>query len=474
MTAPEPITCDVVVIGAGVSGMIAAVRVAQSGLRAIVLEQLTEDRYLCNSRLTAGVWHCCATDILSDPDVLYSKIVESTAGTARTDLAKAVAQDGARVVRWMQSVGIRFIKGPYSYQSFVLSPPSVTPQGCEWRGRGGDLMLRTFEAELLRLGGTVLRGHKALRLENKSGLITGVSGETATGRQFTASAAAVVIADGGFQANEALIRQAIAPKPEGVFQRNAGTGVGDGLRMAQDVGAGISGLEGFYGHILSRDVFTNDKLWPYPYLDYIATAGVIVDKHAERFIDEGLGGVAIANAIAASPDPLDKLLIADQRIWTECGAVRLVSPNPYLSKAGATMHRSDSIEGLAQQCGLDPERLQALVHEHNSAVKAHATAHLAPSRTTDKYTAHPIETAPFYAFPVCAGITYTMGGISINGNGQVLNATEDQHIPGLYAVGCATGGLEGGNKGGYVGGLVKSGVTALRAAEHIIEHPLPQ
>ena len=90
-----------------------------------------------------------------------------------------------------------------------------------------------------------------------------------------------------------------------------------------------------------------------------------------------------------------------------------------------------------------------------------------PPRSTHKLDAYPIEKAPFYAFPAVAGITYTMGGISIDANGRVLTPDGDP-IAGLYAAGCATGGLEGGEKKGYVGGLVKSSVTGLRAAEAIL------
>lgn len=60
-----------------------------------------------------------------------------------------------------------------------------------------------------------------------------------------------------------------------------------------------------------------------------------------------------------------------------------------------------------------------------------------------------------------------MAGITINASGQALTPAGDP-IGGLYAVGCTTGGLEGGGTSGYVGGLVKSGVTGLRAAEHIV------
>jgi fumarate reductase flavoprotein subunit len=461
--------CDVAIVGGGVAGLIAAVRVAQGGLHAIVLEKLSEDRYVCNSRLTAGVWHCCATDILDDPETLYAKVMESTNGIAQPDLARAVTQDGLRTVRWMQSVGVRFMKGPFNYQSYVLAPPSVTPQGCDWRGRGGDVMLRAFETQLQHLGGSVQRGHRATTLEYANGRITGLSGETAGGDTFHIQARAVVIADGGFQSNPGMIAQAITSAPERVFQRNAGTGMGDGLRMAQQAGAGATDLSGFYGHVLSRDAYTNDKLWPYPYLDYIVTAGIVVNGNAERFTDEGLGGVAVANAIAATPDPLEHIVIADTPIWQECGVVRMISPNPLLDKLGATIHRADSLADLARRCGLDAARLGAVVGEYNDAVRTGSTLRLTPARTTARYLARPVATPPFLAFPVCAGITYTMGGISINADGCVLDTTGGIALDGLYAAGCTTGGLEGGAKGGYVGGLLKSSVIALRAAERILK-----
>jgi fumarate reductase flavoprotein subunit len=137
------LSCDVAVVGAGISGMISAVRSAQGGRRVIVFEKTTDERYVCNSRLTAGIWHCCQMDVLSDPGGLEAKILEVTGGAARPDLARAVATDAVRAIRYMQSIGIRFIKGPMAYQTFMLSPPTITPQGRQWEGRGGDVMLRT-------------------------------------------------------------------------------------------------------------------------------------------------------------------------------------------------------------------------------------------------------------------------------------------------------------------------------------------
>jgi fumarate reductase flavoprotein subunit len=406
-------------------------------------------------------------DIQSDPAVLTETILRITGGSARPDLARVVAKDGIRVVRWMQSVGIRFIKGPYDYQSFMLSPPTITPQGRQWEGRGGDVMLRTFESELTKLGGRVLRGHAAKRLVTNGSAVIGFAGERGDGSAFEVSAQNVVIADGGFQTNPDYTNGPITPAPEKVFQRNARTGMGEGMRMAREAGAAISDLRGFYGHVLSKDAFHTDKLWPYAWLDFVSAAGIVVRRSGRRFADEGLGGVHIANEIALLDDPSDAIVIADQRIWDERGTFNLLPPNPRLPEGGGTMYVADTLAELAAKAGVDRAVLADEVGSYNAAVAAKATASLSPVRSIHKFEAYPIAKAPFYAFPACAGITYTMGGISIDASCRVLDAN-DQPISGLYAVGCATGGLEGGAMKGYVGGLVKSSVTGLRAGEHIL------
>ena len=176
---------------------------------------------------------------------------------------------------------------------------------------------------------------------------------------------------------------------------------------------------------------------------------------------------AVTRAIAALEDPLDTFVIADQRIWDERGTYNFVAPNPRLPDWGGTMHKADSLAELAAKAGIEPVGLMAEVEAYNRAVAAGATDKLQPARSTAKFTPYAIEKAPFYAFPACAGITYTMGGISIDDHCRVL-AASGQPVAGLLAVGCTTGGLEGGDVKGYVGGLVKSSVTGLRAAEHVL------
>lgn len=459
---------DVAIVGGGISGMIAAVRAAEGGKRVIVFEKSTEDRYICNSRLAAGIWHCGLTDIKNPPQQLEARIMEITGGTARPELARAVAADGIRVVRWMQTVGIRFIRGPYDYQSFMLSPPTITPQGRQWQGRGGDVMLNTFEQALGRHQGRLMRGHKAVSLLSERGRIKGVALEAPGGTKLNCIAGAVVLADGGFQCNADYIRGAITPEPGAMFQRNGRTGYGDGLRMAREAGGVATTLDGFYGHVLSVDAFTNDKLWPYRWLDFVLAGGMGVTRDGRRFADEGQGGVYMANAMARLAQPSGSFVIADRTIWAERGTFNLMPPNPAFMEAGGKVFIAGSLAELAAQSGIDGAGLAAEVQRYNAAVDAGKTGELDPARSTAKYQAYPIRQAPFYAFPVCPGITYTMGGISIDADCRVLDAN-GQAIAGLYAAGCATGGLEGGPKTGYVGGLVKSSVTGLRAAEHILQ-----
>jgi succinate dehydrogenase/fumarate reductase flavoprotein subunit len=98
---------DVIVIGAGIAGLVAANRSAQLGKRVVVLEKSKEDKYLCNSRYTYGTFHINFTDVAADEDVLFGKIEACTEGLARKDLARAIAKDGRRLMHWLTSEGHR-------------------------------------------------------------------------------------------------------------------------------------------------------------------------------------------------------------------------------------------------------------------------------------------------------------------------------------------------------------------------------
>jgi fumarate reductase flavoprotein subunit len=454
---------DVLVVGGGIAGLVAANRAAQLGLGVTVVEQGTDDRYLCNTRYTGGTFHIAYNDVAKPADELRAAIDAATAGFARAGVAGAVATDGIRLVRWLRDEGVKFLNLG-KYHTFVLAPPSRTGPGLDWEGRGGDVMLRTLEANLRKRGGSLLRGTRALSLDVERSPVIGVVCETAAGRS-RFDATAVVIADGGFQADIDLVRTNITPFADKLQQRNARTGRGDGLRMACGIGAAAIGMNAFYGHLLSRDAMTNDRLWPRPYVDALAVAGLVIGADGKRFADEGEGGVYLANAVAQLTDPLSATLVFDQAIWDGPGSSPLIPANPHLPKAGGTLHIARSIADLASMIGVPREPLERTIAQYNDALQNGTPASLAPPRRVDKHAAWPIATPPYYAVPLCAGITNTMGGIAVDEDAAVLDAA-GRRIPGIFAAGATTGGLEGGPEFGYVGGLIKA-VLGLRAAERI-------
>ena len=469
MTSSEPL--DVVVVGAGIAGLSAANRAAQQGLKVAVLERGDGPQYLCNSRYSGGVLHIACHNAKDPAEKLLDVIQHATSGKADPELARALAGTAGRAIDWLRDEGAKYIRvGNIVWQQHVLAPPRPIVAGLDWKGRGPDVTLRQLVSNLEKRGGKLLRLPAATLME-KEGQCIGIETGTGTGAGAAKQqlhARAVVLADGGYQGNPALVREHMGIDSTKVKTRGAGTGVGDGLRMALAMGAQVSELKYFYGHLLSRDSFTNDRVWPYPQLDELGTVGIVVNDAGERFVDEGCGGVFVANTIARLANPLSTWAILDHAIWEGPGRTARIPANPQLANAGGTIIRADSVAELAAKTGIAAEPLARTVNGYNDALAASTTASLAPPRSAQPIVPSLIAKPPYYAVPLCAGMTYTFGGIFTDGDGRVMS-TRGAPIEGLYAVGATTGGLEGGTGGGYVGGLIKGITFGMRAAEHIVQ-----
>lgn len=456
---------ELIIVGGGLAGLVAGVRAAERGLRVAVLEQGTDARYPCNTRWSGGIVHVGYTDPKEPPDAIRAAIERMTRGHTDPSLAAALVADTTRVIDWLRVQGGRFIRaGAVTWQNWTMAPPRRLVAGPDWQGRGPDVMLRLLADRLRHFGGELILGAKAGSLILRDGHCVGVEAER-NGAPLSLSARAVVLADGGFQGNTDLLRRHITAVPDRVKQRGTATGRGDGLRMAEEAGAAITALDRFYGHLLCRDAMTSDQVWPYPELDAIAAAGIVVNHRGARFMDEGMGGIHMANTLARSADPLDATLVFDTPIWDGAGRSARIPVNPELVRAGGTVHRAPTLDALAALAGIDPAGLRQSVAAHNAAILAGTLGQLDPPRSDDRYRPMPIATGPFLAIPACAGITYTMGGIRIDADARVLRE-DGSAIPGLYAAGATTGGIEGGELVGYTGGLSKAAVFGFRAAEH--------
>jgi fumarate reductase flavoprotein subunit len=460
---------DVAIVGGGLSGLVTAVRASMAGLSVAVFEKGSDDLYLCASRLTGGVFHVCMTDVRSDPSRLAAIIDEETEGFCSSELGSLVARNALRAVTWLADVGVRFIRGPHPHLSFMLTPPNIVRVGAAWKGRGGDAALRALEKRLISSGGQIRRGHEALGLlASGPERCCGLEVESATG-VFPVRARAVVLADGGFQSSVPTLSRYVSPAPEKILQRNARQSFGNALAMAEPFMPAIAGMKGFYGHVLSRSALHNDKLWPYPWLDDIVAAGIVVNNDGCRFCDEGLGGVSVANRIAQLADPLAATVVCDTEMWASSAAGLVIPANPYLQLLGGVVHQADDLRTLARKAGLPEDRFVDQVQRYNAGVATRAgNGGVGPPRTSPTGgRASSIARGPFFAIPACAGITYTMGGPLIDDRARMVSLS-GRPVAGLYVVGSASGGIEGGPKPGYVGGLVKAAVTGLAAAESII------
>jgi fumarate reductase flavoprotein subunit len=459
---------DLVSIGGGFAGLVAALRGAELGLRTAILEQGTDERYLCSSRWAGGIFHVSYHDVKLAPAELVGAIERATEGEAEPELAAAIAEDCARTVDWLAAQGARYTSAsPISWHRWTLAPARAAVAGQDWQGRGPDLMITQLKKRLEEHQGRMFLGTRATALRLIDGRCAGVMARR-DGADFPVSARAIVIADGGFPGDPELFRHHIGPHPERVLQRHAGSATGDGLRMAQAAGAALTRLDRFYGHLMSRDAMARDGLWPYPQIDAVATAAIVVDRGGRRLLDEGQGGISITNDLARLDDPLCATVICDAPIWEKAGRAAQIPPNPQLEQGGGTLHRADTIDALAGAAGLDPGALCDTVAAYNEAVRGGHGAQLSPARSSKSGSPQPIETAPFFAIPICPGITNTMGGIAIDGHARVrrtVGSPGRSVVDGLYAAGGCTGGLEGGGALGYVGGLIKACVFGLRAAE---------
>jgi fumarate reductase flavoprotein subunit len=460
-------SCDLLVIGGGLAGLTAAVRACELGLRVVLLEKGDGDDYPCNSRWSGGILHIGFKDPRRPPEDLHAFILKIGGGDADDALAGAIARNGSRLLDWLQEHGTRFMRfNTQEAYRWCIAPPRSLRAGNDWRDRGPDLLIRDLGRRLRAAGGEIRLGETVVSLLMDGERCIGAVSERSGGRNEW-PAAFTLIADGGFQSDRESFENYIGADFDRVFQRGARSGTGSGLRLGLQAGAALRGMDRFYGHLLSDDARRNDDVWPYPELDAIATAGIVVDERGERVADEGRGGVHLTNELARVPGTGPLHAVFDAAIWEGPGSSARIPANPLLEKAGGTVIRAATVEELAEKIGADPDRLRNTVETHNRAL-AEGTLDRLPIPRSSRIKPWLVANGPFMAIRLCPGITYTMGGLAIDDRARVLR-DDGRTIPGLLAAGATTGGLEGGRNAAYVGGLMKAGVFGLLAAETAAE-----
>lgn len=453
---------DVLIVGAGLAGFTAAVRASEQGAKTLLIDKSTGDLGDGNVLMASGSLRAGGKSPKTQAKELYDFVMAE--GVGFPDLVDSWSQTCGRAIDWLQTVGVEIEESAPG--RIWLKQQSEISYGPVYKKDVGPRAIASLKGKFANLGGSYLSGIEGVRLIVENNRVVGLIGKR-KGESIELRARATILTTGGFAANKELVKQHIGPYADRCKLRGSKQDTGDGLRMALAVGAKTVNLKYFYGHLIARKALTDDRFWPYPRLDSFVDEGVLVNGHGNRFVDEGRGDVAVANELARTEDPTGATLIFDGESWEasksspSSTSLAIPAPNPWMVDNDAEIFSDNTAAGLAQKLGVDGANLSQTIDSYNRAVSSNDTKSLPVARTGKAKVLR----APFYGLRVISGITFTMGGILIDGKGQALDRNE-KPIAGLYAAGDAIGGLMGGYRGGYTGGLMQAIVTGLLAGEN--------
>jgi fumarate reductase flavoprotein subunit len=458
----DTISSAVLVVGAGLAGFTAAVRAAENGAGVLLIDKSTGEFGGGNVLMASGSLRAGGKSPRTNSAELYDFVMSE--GVGYPDLVRAWSETCGRAVDWLANAGVGLEEtAPGRIWLNQKSEISLAPV---YKKDVGTRAVATLKARLERLGGRYLNGIEGVSLIREHGAIQGVIGKQ-NGQTLKLPARATILSTGGFSANREMVRRYIGPKADQCKLRGSPQDTGDGLCMALEAGAKAVNLQYFYGHLIARKALVDDRFWPYPRLDSFVDEGILIDRHGHRFVDEGRGDVAVANELARSDDPTGAALIFDQECWQaskhspSSTSLMIPAPNPWLVDNDGEIFFHETIAGLAAVLGVNAENLSFTLEQYNRAVESNQSSSLSLPRTGRPKRLR----APLCGLKVVSGITFTMGGVLINGRGQALDGNENP-IPGLYAAGDAIGGLMGGYRGGYTGGLMQAVVTGILVGEN--------
>ncbi|MCW2248098.1 tricarballylate dehydrogenase [Azospirillum fermentarium] len=406
-------TYDVLVIGGGNAALCAAISARKQGASVLVLEHAPRAFRGGNSRHTRNLraMHTAPTSVLTESygeDEYWEDLVRVTGGNTDETLARMTIRATAQVLPWMEACGVRF-------QPSLSGTLSLSRTNAFFLG-GGKALLNAYYTTAERLGVEVLYDTEVVSLDLDDGLVRSVS-VTSRGFPATVRAKAVVASSGGFQANIGWLKRYWGDAADNFIIR--GTPYAKGRILENLLAQGVqqagdptqchavaidARAPAFDGGIVTR-------------LDCVPFS-IVVNRDAQRFYDEGEDfwpkRYAIWGRLVAQQPGQIAYSIIDSK------AAHLFMPSVFPPVT------ADSIAELAAKLGLDPAALERTVTDYNAAVQTGTfdttrlddcrTEGLTPPKT---HWARTVDTAPFTAYPLRPGITFTYLGVKIDTQARV-------------------------------------------------------
>lgn len=350
---------------------------------------------------------------------------------AKLPFVEKLATESLATSEWMASNGVVW-KDDISTVPGGLWPRAHTPIN----SAGGDYIKSNSE-KAVELGVEIVLDCKANDLLVDGDKVVGVKAEMADGTPVTLNAnKAVIIASGGYAANVEMRTKLNPSLGEHIGTTNSPAITGDGIIMAEAIGANTIGMEYIQSLPLGDPKTGALNGWMggigVEYYYQVNTAG-------QRFMPEDGRRDDMTAALLAQEGAMS-YVITDTNRESENSEVNIWGDNIDKLVENGTVFRADTIEDLAKQIGIDPAVLQKTHDDFNSYVEAGTDPDFGRKLFGDK-----LDQAPFYASPRMPTVHHTMGGLDIDLQCHVLDK-DGNVIPGLFAAGEVTGGIHGKNR----------------------------
>ena len=436
---------DVVIIGAGGAGMTAAINTAQAGKDVILLEKMPYaggNTTKATGGMNAAETHYQAEQGIDDSvEQFVEDTMEGGHNINDKDLVTTLAENSAEAIDWLDSIG-----APLPKVSFSGGATNARIHAPEDGSGVGAYLVTSLLKKMDELDINVMYDTKATSLISKDGTVTGVKAESRD-TEYTINAKAVILATGGFGNNEDMIVQ-YRKDLKGTVTTSAPGITGDGIVMAEDVGADLVDIEQIQLHP------TVEQKTSMLITESVRGDGaILVNQDGKRFTDELLTRDVVSAAELEQPGSY-AYIIFDQRLRDGLKAIE-----KYVS-TGITV-QGDTIEELAEKIDVDPATLAETLKNWNQYVADQNDPDFGRTTGMDQ----DLSQAPFYAIKIAPGIHHTMGGVHIDTDARVIDK-DGNPIPGLFAAGEVVGGVHGGNRlgGNAVADIVVFGKIASESA----------
>jgi fumarate reductase flavoprotein subunit len=432
---------DVIVVGGGLAGLVAALRAIELGARVTLLEK--GDRIGGSFIYSSGyVW--------SYKDL---QTFRREAPGGDVTLQRLVLERLKPGIEWLEDRGVpaltRDTGNPLTIGARFDPKPTVTTLADRIAASGGSILLGAALGSLVRDSGARIGGVRV----------------SSSGEHRTERADAVILASGGFAANPYLVRRHIIRGAGRMRLRAHPWSTGDGFLAALEAGALASaGLDEFYGRNLPAPPA---EFAPEEFVEVSQLYGryaAAINRNGERYTDEAAdwSETALTRATARQPG-LRAWYVVDAEALQGRVRDRIVEGMIATARrVGGPVLRAESLERLTEKLaerGVPRATVLRTLEGYNAAIAAGTGGELTPPRSDP---AAPVRVPPFTAVEVAPAITHTIGGLAVDGGCRVLGRTGGRTLPALYAAGVEVGGI---SVGGYTSGLASALVLGQVAAE---------